>query len=68
MHTSNRFIKNYAKSLELNPKNINAIEKLNELVKKIAGSPDWPRLCPDDCSPYHTFSRLADGFFRLKLE
>jgi CubicO group peptidase (beta-lactamase class C family) len=27
-------IKNYAKSLELNPKNINAIEKLNELVKK----------------------------------
>jgi CubicO group peptidase (beta-lactamase class C family) len=27
-------IKNYAKSLELNPKNITAIEKLNELVKK----------------------------------
>ena len=27
-------IKNYAKSLELNPKNTNAIEKLNELVKK----------------------------------
>lgn len=27
-------IKNYAKSLELNPKSTNAIEKLNELVKK----------------------------------
>jgi len=27
-------IKNYAKSLELNPKNTNAIEKLNEIMKK----------------------------------